>query len=252
MIITIANQKGGCGKTTTATALASMLEAKGYKTLLIDADQQTNSTDTYRAQIEGVATLYDLIVEEDATSIYEAIQHTENGYIIAGDPLLREADPKLSKDLNGRFKLQEALEELSGYDFIIIDTAPSMSEILYNCLIASDKVIIPVTADRYSLQGLAQLNETIKGIKKRFNKGLKVAGLLLVKYNARTLLSKETKEALETIAADMETKLFKTTIRASTKAQEAQAKRTTLIKYAPNSTTAQDYKEFINELLKEI
>lgn len=252
MILTIANQKGGCGKTTTATAISSILAEKGYKTLLIDADQQTNSSDTYRARIEGAATLYDLIVEDETTDIQEAIQTTETGDIIAGDPLLREADPKLTKDLNGRFKLQEALENLHGYDFVIIDTAPSMGEILYNCLIASDMVIVPVTADRYSLQGLAHLNETIKGIKKRFNKKLRVAGLLLVKFNGRTLLSKETREALEHIAQEMDTKLFETAIRASTKAQEAQAKRTTLIKYAPNSTTAQDYKQFIDELLKEI
>lgn len=252
MIVTIANQKGGCGKTTTATALSSILAERGYKTLLIDADQQTNSSDTYRAKIEGTATLYDLIVEDEAIDIQEAIQTTENGNIIAGDPLLREADPKLSKDLNGRFKLQEALEKLQGYDFVIIDTAPSMGEVLYNCLIASDLIVIPVTADRYSLQGLSQLNETIKGIKKRFNTGLRVAGLLLVKFNNRTLLSKETREVLEHIAQEMDTKLFQTAIRASTKAQEAQAKRTTLIKYAPNSTTAQDYKQFIDELLKEI
>jgi chromosome partitioning protein len=252
MIVTIANQKGGCGKTTTATALSSILADKGYKTLLIDADQQTNSSDTYKAKIEGVATLYDLIVEDEETTLQEAIQTTETGHIIAGDPLLREADTKLSKDLNGRFKLQEALECNNDYDFIIIDTAPSMGEVLYNCLIASDFVIIPVTADRYSLQGLAQLNETIKGIKKRFNDRLRIAGLLLVKFNSRTLLSKETREALEHIAQEMDTKLFKTAIRASTKAQEAQAKRTTLIKYAPNSTTAQDYKQFIDELLKEI
>lgn len=252
MIITIANQKGGCGKTTTATALSSILAERGYKTLLIDADQQTNSSDTYRAKVEGEATLYDVIVDEDAINIREAIQTTESGDIIAGDTLLREADAKLSKDLNGRFRLQEALENLKEYDFTIIDTAPSMGEVLYNCLIASDLVIIPVTADRYSLQGLAQLNETIKGIRKRFNKGLRVAGLLLVKYNGRTLLSKETREALEGIAQEMETKLFKTTIRASTKAQEAQAKRTTLIQYAPDSTTAQDYQQFIDELLKEM
>lgn len=252
MVITIANQKGGCGKTTTATNLASILAERGYKTLLIDADQQTNSSDTYRAQIEGAATLYDLIVEDEAIDIAEVIQTTDSGDIIAGDPLLREADAKLSKDLNGRFKLQDALEGLKDYDFIITDTAPSMGEVLYNCLIASDLVIIPVTADRYSLQGLSQLNETIKGIKKRFNKGLSIAGLLLVKYNGRTLLSKETSAALEQIAQEMQTKLFATTIRASTKAQEAQAQRTTLIKYAPNSTTAQDYNNFVDELIKEI
>lgn len=252
MVITISNQKGGCGKTTTATAISSVLSEKGYKTLLIDADQQANSSDTYGAQIEGVATLYDLIIEDGITPAQEAIQITPHGHIIAGDPLLREADTKLFGDLNGRFKLQESLESLKDYDFIIIDTAPYMGEVLYNCLIASDAVIIPVTADRYSLQGLSKLNETINSIKKRFNPKLKVLGLLLVKFNSRTLLSQETRNALNLIARDMNTKLFNTTIRTSTKAQEAQAKRTTLIKYAPNSTTAIDYVEFTNELLAEI
>lgn len=252
MIITIANQKGGCGKTTTATALSSILSEKGYKTLLIDADQQANSTDTYGAKIEGVATLYDLIIEDASSPIKEAIQITTCGHIIAGDPLLREADTKLSDDINGRFRLQEALETLTEYDFIIIDTAPYMGEILYNCLIASDAVIIPVTADRYSLQGLSKLNETITSIKRRLNTKLTILGLLLVKFNVRTLLSQETQTVLNDIAKDMETKLYKTTIRSSTKAQEAQAKRTTLIKYAPNSTTALDYQNFVNELLKEL
>ena len=252
MIITIANQKGGVGKTTTATALASLLHEKGYKTLLIDADQQCNSTDTYKAKVEGVATLYDILLEEDAAEAIEAVQVTENGHIVAGDPLLREADQKLKDDLEGRFKLQEALEGLKEYEYILIDTAPSMGEVLYSCLIASDCVIIPVTADRYSLQGLQQLNKTLNGIKKRYNRGLQIAGLLLTKFNSRTLLAKETKEALEAIAKEMNTKLFQTTIRNSTKAQEAQAMRTALNKYAPNCTTALDYKAFVDELLKEI
>ena len=252
MIITIANQKGGCGKTTTATALSSILSEKGYKTLLIDADQQANSSDTYGAKIEGVATLYDLIVDNNYSLIQEAIQTTACGNIIAGDPLLREADTKLSGDLNGRFRLQDALENLTEYDFIIIDTAPYMGEVLYNCLIASDYVIIPVTADRYSLQGLSKLNETIVNIKRRFNPKLTILGLLLVKFNVRTLLAQETHEALKNIAQKMKTKLYKSTIRTSTKAQEAQAKRTTLIKYAPFSSTALDYKKFVNELLEDL
>ena len=87
-----ANQKGGIGKTTTATAVASILNAKGYKTLLIDADQQGNSSDTYRAAIEGRATLFDVLLDEERISLEEAIQHTESGDIVASDPLLRKAD----------------------------------------------------------------------------------------------------------------------------------------------------------------
>lgn len=247
--IVVANQKGGIGKTTTATALVSILESKGKKALLIDADQQGNSTDTYKAEVEGAATLYDVLLEEDRISLEEAIQETENGKIVASDPLLRKADEVLNNDVEGLYRLQDALEELKGYDYVVIDTAPAMNSILHNCLIAADKVIIPVTADRYGLQGLAQLNDTITAVKKRQNKNLKVAGLLLVKYNGRTLLGREVKESLEKIASEMDTKLFKTTIRESTKAKEAQAMRKTLIKYAPNCTTALDYVDLVDELL---
>ncbi|MDF2844060.1 MAG: ParA family ATPase [Herbinix sp.] len=251
-VIVIANQKGGIGKTTTATALSSILAKKGYKTLLIDADMQGNSTDTFRAIIEGQATLYDVLLESDSqrTSIVEAIQHTEVGQIVAADPLLRKADEVLNSDVNGLYRLQDAISELKGYDYIIIDTAPSMNSLLYNCLISADKVIVPITADRYGLQGLSQLNQTIQAIKKRQNTRLTIAGLLLVKFNERTNLSKEVKESLDTIANQMETKLFKTSIRESTKAKEAQALRKALIDYAPNSTTALDYISFTNELIK--
>ena len=249
--IIVANQKGGIGKTTTATAVASILNAKGYKTLLIDADQQGNSSDTYRAAIEGSATLFDVLLDEERMSLEEAIQHTESGDIVASDPLLRKADEILNGDPEGLYRFQDSLDELKGYDFVIVDTAPSLNSILYNCLVAADDVLIPVTADRYGLQGLSQLNDTINAIKRRQNRNLKIIGLLLIKYNKRTLLSREVKSSLEEIAKSMNTKVFETTIRESTKAREAQAVRETLIHYDAKSTTAQDYSSFVDELLKE-
>lgn len=249
--IIVANQKGGIGKTTTATAVASILNAKGYKTLLIDADQQGNSSDTYRAAIEGNATLFDVLLDEERISLEEAIQHTESGDIVASDPLLRKADEILNGDPEGLYRFQDSLDELKGYDFVIVDTAPSLNSILYNCLVAADDVLIPVTADRYGLQGLSQLNDTINAIKRRQNRNLKIIGLLLIKYNKRTLLSREVKSSLEEIAKSMNTKVFETTIRESTKAREAQAVRETLIHYDAKSTTAQDYSSFVDELLKE-
>ncbi|MBH1942536.1 ParA family protein [Mobilitalea sibirica] len=251
-VIVIANQKGGIGKTTTATALSSILTKLGYNTLLIDADMQGNSTDTYRGEIEGAATLYDVLLETGKNRVLmkDAVQKTEVGQLIAADPLLRKSDEVLNGDVNGLYRLQDALTELKGYDYIVIDTAPSMNTLLYNCLIAATKVIIPVTADRYGLQGLSQLSQTIQAIKKRQNPNLYIAGLLLVKFNPRTNLSQEVRESLETIAEQMNTKLFKTFIRESVKAREAQALRNALIDYAPNSTTSLDYIEFTNELLK--
>jgi chromosome partitioning protein len=248
-VIVVANQKGGIGKTTTATGLASTLTKKGYRTLLIDSDMQGNSTDTYRAEIEGKATLYDVLLETDRINISDAIQKTTVGEIVAADPLLRKADEVLNGDVNGLYRLQDALSELKGYEYVIIDTAPSMNTLLYNCLIAADKIVIPITADRYGLQGLSQLSQTIQAIKKRQNPNLEIAGLLLVKFNPKTKLSQEVKESLETIAGQMNTKLFETYIRESTKAKEAQALRKALIEYAPNSTTSLDYIAFTNELI---
>ena len=249
--IVIANQKGGIGKTTTATALATILQHKGFRTLLIDADMQGNSTDTYRAAVEGQTTLYDVLLETARASIAEAIQQTEVGHIVAADPLLRKADEVLNSDVNGLYRLQDALQDIL-YDYVIIDTAPSMNSLLYNCLIAADKVVVPVTADRYGLQGLAQLNQTIQAIKKRQNPKLSIAGLLLVKYSDRMNLSREVKESLYNIAAQMDTTVFKSSIRESVRAKEAQALRRALIDYAPDSTTAIDYTAFVEELFGEV
>lgn len=246
-IIAVANQKGGVGKTTTATALASILKENGYNTLLIDCDTQCNSTDTYGAKSEGVATIYDVLLEDE--SIEDAVQHTENGDILAGDYLLRQADEKLKDNVNGLYRLTDALDSVENYDYVILDTAPVLNSVLFNCLICSDEVIIPVLTDRYSINGLSLLNDTITAVKKRQNPKLSVAGLLLTMYNGQTRLSRETKSALEDIAVAMNTKVFDTAIRRSTKCQEAQAQKKMLIKYAPKSTTAEDYRLFVKELL---
>lgn len=249
-VIVVANQKGGIAKTTTATAVASILADKGFRTLLIDADQQGNSTDTYRGKIKDTATLFDVLLDEDRISISEAIQHTEMGDLVAADPLLRRADSILDADrADGMFRLKDELEALDGYDYVVVDTAPSVNAMLHNCIVAADRIIIPVTADRYGLQGLSDLYNTISATKKRQNPNLEIAGLLLVKYNGRTLLTKEVEEDLENIAAKMQTKVFKTKIRESTRAREAQATRTTLIKYDRKCTTAEDYIAFVEELI---
>lgn len=217
----IANQKGGIGKTTTATTLAGILEKKG-KTLLIDADPQGNSTSTYQAVIEDQATLYDVMVDSDALPIEEAIQHMENGDIVASDPLLAKAGKLLDGNVEGLYRLQDALDMLDGYDYIVIDTAPSLDVVLYNCLIAADEVIIPVTADAYAMQGLSKLNDTIKAVQKRQNPNLKIAGLLLVKYAGRSKLEKNVREEITDVANQIGTKLFSTAIRECVKTKEAQ------------------------------
>lgn len=244
----VANQKGGIGKTTTATTLAGILGKKG-ETLLIDADPQGNSSSTYQAVIEDQATLYDVMVDSDKLPIEDAIQQLENGDIVASDPLLSKAEKMLDGDVEGLYRLKDAIDELDGYDYLVIDTAPSLNVILYNCLIAADQVIIPVTADAYSMQGLNQLYDTIRAVQRRQNPALKVAGLLLVKFSGRSNLERRVEEELETAAEQMGTRVFETKIRECVKTKEAQKNKKLLVDYAPNCTTMQDYEAFVEELL---
>lgn len=252
-VIVVANQKGGIGKTTTATVLASVLNEKGYKTLFIDTDRQCNSTDTYGAEYDGETTLYDVLLEDEdeRVSIEDAIQHTEAGDIVAADPLLRKADKILYDELDGLYRLKDNLDALKGYDYIIIDTPPQNNSILHSCLIAADEIVIPTTADRYSIQGLSEINTTISVVKKRQNTKLKIAGILLIMYDKRGRLDKETLQVLEEISEKMDTKVFETTIRQCKKVRESQAKRQMLIKYAKSCTATEDYKDFVDELLRE-
>ena len=247
-VFVVANQKGGIGKSTTATNLAGIL-GKQAKTLLIDADPQGNSSSTYDAKIEDAATLYDVIIDSDKLPISEAIQHTENGDIVASDPLLVKAEKMLDGDLEGFYRLKDALEGLDGYEYIVIDTAPSLNIILYNCLIAADKVIIPVTEDSYAIQGIQQLHDTIMSVKKRQNRELTIEGLLLVRYSGRSNLEKETREDIRKTAEKMDTRLFNTVIRECIKTKEAQEHKKLLIDFAPRCNTCLDYIEFVKELV---
>ena len=247
-VYVIANQKGGVGKTTTATNLAGILSQKG-KTLLIDADPQGNSTSTYQAQVEDVATLYDVMIDTDKLPIDEAIQHLENGDIVASDPLLSKAEKMLDGDVEGFYRLKDAIDMLDGYEYVVIDTAPSLNVVLYNCLIAADEVIIPMTADSYAVQGIRQLYDTIMAVKRRQNSALKIAGLLLVKYAGRANLEKNTRANIEELAKEMGTKVFTIAIRDCIKTKEAQEQKKLLINYAPKCNTMLDYIDFVEELL---
>lgn len=250
-VFVLANQKGGVGKSTTATTLAAILRQEQREVLFIDADPQGNSTDTYKAKITEVATLYDVLLDDERIPLKEAVQVVEAGDIIASDPLLTKADSILLNDVEGIYRLQDAIKELTDYDYVVIDTAPTMNSLLHSCLIAADRVIIPVTADRYAIQGLFQLNDTIQAVQRRQNPRLRVSGLLLTKYAERRLLDKEVRETLKKTAEELHTRLFATTIRESIKAKESQAVRLALMEYAPYCTTALDYRNFVAELIKD-
>lgn len=247
-VITIANQKGGVGKTTTASVLISGLTEKGYKVLGIDLDAQTNLTTSMGADSKRTA----LGVLTGECEAADAIVHTPTGDLIPSSTRLSTADVLLD-ETGKEYKLTEAIESIKkDYDYIIIDTPPSLGILTINALTACDYAIVPAQADLYSLQGISELAKTIDAIRKYTNPHIKVAGILLTMFNGRTRIAQEVVEILEKLAAQLNTKVFKTKIRASVKATEIQFKKGGLFKYAPRATVTEDYRNWIEELLRTL
>ena len=245
-VIAIINQKGGVGKSTTAEALAAGLTLKGYRVLSIDLDAQSNLSYTAGARTDGATVLGVLTGEVKAA---DAIQKTATGDIIAASKALAGADAFIN-DTGKEYRLKEALEPISGaYDFIVIDTPPALGILTINALTACDSVIIPAQADIYSLQGIEQLAETMKPVKKYCNHALKIEGILLTRYSTRSILSREVAELAEQLANRLETKLFKATIRDAVAVREAQLSQESIFSYAPKAKVTEDYRAFIEELL---
>lgn len=253
MVYAITNQKGGIGKSTTAVSLLSGLTRAGKKALLVDADPQCNSSDTLQAQIHDIETLYDVLVE--GCDPHLAVQHTAEGDLIPGDPLLAHADSKLP--MVGRENLlRNALKELAGeYDTIVIDTPPTFGPMLNNALVAASRAIVPVTSERYALAGLSELARTVELVKRNtVNEDLEIAGLLLVKTDPRRQLAKETMEILPAICQQMQTKSYKTFIREAEAVRKSQKNRESLFAYedhAGHLAVADDYRAFIQEIMEE-
>lgn len=245
-VFTITNQKGGAGKTTTALALAAGLSMKGHSVLSIDLDAQCNLSYTVKANSDGATVLEVLTGEIEST---EAIQHTESGDVIPASKALAGADAFI-KDTGKEYRLREALEPIRDqYEYFIIDTPPALGILTINALTACDSMIIPAQADIYSLQGIEQLTETMKPVKKYCNPALTIEGILLTRYNPRSVLSREIAELAGQLAEKLGTKLFQTAIREAVVIKEAQISQQSLYRYAPKSKVAEDYSRLIAELL---
>ena len=245
-IISVANQKGGTAKTSTAHALITGATYKGKKALAIDFDPQGNLSYIMGADATR-AGAYE-IMKHEATA-KEVIQHTEQGDIIPASLNLAGADTEFSGKPGIDFYLKAALDPLKNdYDLIVIDTPPTLGTLIINALTASTEVIIPMQADILSLQGLYQLNETISQVKSYCNNALTVGGILLTQFSDRTVLARDLRETIQDKCNELNIPLLNTVIRSGVAVKEAQTMQESLYDYAPKSKPAQDYLQLLNEI----
>jgi len=252
MIISVTNQKGGVGKTTTAINLGTALSVCGKKILLVDLDPQANLTsglgliDRPDKHGEGRKTMYELIT--DNAQIKEVIfpSKYKNLFVLPSSIDLAAAEIELVNTLSREMILQSLLNQIvEDYDMILIDCPPSLGILTINALTASDEVYIPVQAEYFALEGLGQLIKTINLVKKRLNPTLSVGGVIITMYDSRTKLSKEVAKEIQSFFND---KVFNTVIPRNINLSEAPSHGKGILDYASNSKGAQAY----NNLAKEI
>ncbi|MEQ9307484.1 MAG: ParA family protein [Marinoscillum sp.] len=246
MIIAIVNQKGGTAKTTTTVNLGKILEQRGKRVLLVDADPQ-GSLSYSLGIIQPEKTISDLLYNE--ASLSDVVQTREGMDVIPSDVSLADAELALTDSENREGHIKELLSGTQGYDIILIDCPPSLSLLTVNALTAASGIIIPMLMEVLSLQGLDLISETIDKIRETLNSELKVLGILPVMVDSRRKLSFE---VFDHISQNYDFRIFETRIRPNVRASEAPSFGQSVVSYAPDSNSAKDYTELGDELLKLI
>lgn len=246
--IAIANQKGGCGKTTTAVNLATALAMSGNRILIVDLDPQAHSTLGLGCDPDVKnKTVYDVLTNPEI-SIFEVIKNTniEGLYLAPNNVLLSGFEVDLASVQGREYILAHKLECVHNrYDICIIDCSPSLSLLTLNALVASTDVLVPVQTHYYALEGLKQLLETIDIVRQRFNPNLRILGMLLTFVERNTILSKQIESQMRTFFGDL---IFDTVIHRAVRLAEAPSAGQSVLTYAPKSKSTAEYKALAEEI----
>ena len=247
-VISVANQKGGVGKTTTTVNLSTLLAKKGKKVLLIDTDPQGNATSGLGITKELELSVYDILVGD--TTFEETVQDTavKNLKICPSNISLAGAEVELVSMMSREQRLKVKLDEVKDqYDYVLIDCPPSLGLVTLNAFTASDSVLIPVQCEYFALEGLGQLLNTVNLVKKHLNKSLEIEGALLTMYDARTNLSNQ---VVKEVKKYFENKVYKTVIPRNVRLSEAPSYGMPISLYDARSKGAKAYDKLTKEFLK--
>lgn len=259
-IVTFANLKGGVGKSSTVHATAFELGRRGYKVLCIDDDPQCNLTlvSGVNPSDGNLNTLKDVFesvrLGDDTLKASDCIIHTEQGYdLVAGNLDLVLADLLYSALPARSLIISNFIEEIGEpYDFVLVDTSPSIALLTQNALLASDDLLVPLNPDAWSLQGTICLANVLHRMEKSFRgigKTPKIGALLITMYGGRTNNEKQMLEGIHALAEKLDAKVFNTFIRRTVKVREAQSEQESVIDYDEKATAAVDYKNFVDEFI---
>ena len=247
MIVAIANQKGGVGKTTTAINLASALALRGKPTLLIDLDPQANSTLSFIDRQRVTRTVYDAIADGSCTLADTVVPSSQANLSIAPARIaLAKLEGKLVGELDAHFRLKDRIEPIRRhYPYVVIDCPPTLGLLTVNALVAATHLLIPIQSSYYALEGTDDLLETIDKVRARANPDLRILGVVITMHDKRTSLGRDIQVQIHKVFG---TKVFRTVISKSVRLEESPAYKESIFKFAPDSSGAADYYSLCEEV----
>jgi chromosome partitioning protein len=250
IVIAIANQKGGVGKTTTAINLSAALAMRGRRTLLIDLDPQANSSLTFLDVRTLERSMYEVL--SDGISIKDIVKPTSvpNLSVAPSRIALAKVEAKLIGEIDSHYRLKDRLSTIAeDYDFAVIDTPPALGLITVNAFVAATHLLVPVQSSYFALEGTDDLLETVERIRSRPNPELKLLGAVITLHDKRTTLARDVHKAIAEVFGD---RLFKTTISKSIRLEESPAHKEAIFTFAPQSSGAYEYYRLCEEVIERV